>query len=447
MKNFNRLLSNCFLHVCLIAIFFGISGYYVTAQTGQTNSFGSPVKFINTNFENATGRLVWEYNPDGSVLVQLMNDHERNTPNRSTIHVHFQVQAKAEADVILHILYYDDDVYNGRLSAVSPYTYLRCYYVSDDGVHWKTVPVEKLERGHKIKVHMNTDILYVTSMEPYRISDLDQLLNEIQDHPLVKIEPIGKTVEGRRLEIVCIGNPAAPFRVFIRGRAHPWESGTNWVVQGLIKSLLDKNENNDKYFNKYCVYILPMANKDGVARGYTRFNSLGMDLNRNMNRPADPDLLPENHAMETWLKMMIYKGMKPQIAIDLHNHQGAEVVMYGHPNIVKREEYKSDGLMTLQNYFLIVDKNANTGQYDSNVRKFESLICQHTWYKQTESNAKNYPVSPENAAVPRYDVDFACVLELSHVWIERLNKAPFSTDWMLFGKQLREVFYHYFDSK
>ena len=190
-----------------------------------------------------------------------------------------------------------------------------------------------------------------------------------------------------------------------------------------------------------------MANKDGVARGNTRFNSLGMDLNRNMNRPADPVLSPENHAMETWLKKMIEKGMKPQIAIDLHNHQGGEVVMYGHPNTVKREEYKSDGLMTLQNHYLIVDKDSDIGQYDSNIRKFESLVCQHTWYTQTASSARDYPVSGVNASVPRYNVDFACVLELSQVWIGKLDKAPFSGDWLLFGKQMRDVFYHYFDDK
>ena len=50
-----------------------------------------------------------------------------------------------------------------------------------------------------------------------------------------------------------------------------------------------------KDLEKYCVYIMPMANKDGVARGKTRFNSRGKDLNRDWDRPADPILSPENH--------------------------------------------------------------------------------------------------------------------------------------------------------
>lgn len=35
-----------------------------------------------------------------------------------------------------------------------------------------------------------------------------------------------------------------------------------------------------------------------------------MDLNRNLTRPADTVLTPENIAMEIWLEDMIRKGMK-----------------------------------------------------------------------------------------------------------------------------------------
>ena len=62
-----------------------------------------------------------------------------------------------------------------------------------------------------------------------------------------------------------------------------------------------------------------MANKDGVARGRTRFNMQGMDLNRNWDRPADPALAPENAALEKWLKKRIDQGKRPDLALDFHN--------------------------------------------------------------------------------------------------------------------------------
>ena len=127
----------------------------------------------------------------------------------------------------------------------------------------------------------------------------------------MEITPIGKTVEGRGLEIVRVGRPDAPYRVFLRARAHPWEPGGNWVVQGLVDRLLKGDDEAKRYLERYCVYVLPMANKDGVARGRTRFNLRGKDLNRNWDKPADPLLAPENHALETWLEAMIRRGQAP----------------------------------------------------------------------------------------------------------------------------------------
>jgi hypothetical protein len=64
----------------------------------------------------------------------------------------------------------------------------------------------------------------------------------IARHRLLEITPIGKTVEGRGLEIVRIGHPDAPHRVFLRARAHAWEPGGDWVVQGLVDRLLKDDD-------------------------------------------------------------------------------------------------------------------------------------------------------------------------------------------------------------
>ena len=85
--------------------------------------------------------------------------------------------------------------------------------------------------------------LYVARVEPYRLSDLGAWLASISKSPLVEVTPIGKTVEGRGLEIVRVGRPDAPYRVFLRARAHAWEPGGNWVVQVMA---LKSREGADK---------------------------------------------------------------------------------------------------------------------------------------------------------------------------------------------------------
>ena len=434
MNNRNRLFIIHFFSICLTVLFFGGTRIDSFAQVAQSNQ--SSV-YISSNFENASP-VFWEYNPDGTVLVHLLPDHERHTPNRASNHVYFQVQGKAGSDVTLAIQYFDE-VWNGRV--VESSSLLENYLISQDGVNWTTVPAEIFEKGHKITVHLNSSSLYVAGVEPYRISDLENLLDEIRSHPSVGIEPVGKTVEGRPLEIIRIGNPAAPFRVFIRARAHPWEAGGNWVVQGMIKNLLDEK----KYLDRYCVYIMPMANKDGVARGLTRFNCQGIDLNRGMNLPADPVLAPENHALETWLKQMIDKGMKPNVSLDLHNDRNGKL-SFGHPSSLNNPEYNTGKVSSMfaENY-LIQDKNADVAQYESNTKKFESLMYIHTWYTWTQNGVRRDATNTENYPVRRYKVDIAGILELNQNRIAGLNKTPSGSDWELMGRQICDVFYHYFD--
>ena len=63
------------------------------------------------------------------------------------------------------------------------------------------------------------------------------------------------------------------------------------MAEGFIRALLRDNEKMNNYLENYCVYIMPMNNKDGVARGVSRFNVMGMDLNR--NRPNGKFRLPD----------------------------------------------------------------------------------------------------------------------------------------------------------
>lgn len=372
----------------------------------------SSLKYISTNFENAS-QLDWETDSMGIVNVSLIYDHERASPNRANGHWHFKLEADSGSEVTL-ILKNFENVWNG-MKGIPVSEKTNCL-ISRDGKNWSVIPADFISGNRlKIKVPMKSDQMYVASVEPYRISDLDKLLLEIKGNSLVDILNVDNTVEGRPLEIVRVGDPNAPFSVFLRARAHSWEPGGNWVVQGLIRTLLEKDA--ARYLKRYCVYIMPMANKDGVARGRTRFNTNGKDLNREWDRPADRILTPEKYAFENWLEMMISKGKKPQLAIDLHNDQGGNI----HVNL----------------------PNSENGAYTTNMKKIENLLYKHTWFTEGPSHVKN-PGSFGEGLAKRFGID-AFVYELNYEWIAGLNKAPMGKDWELLGKQLAEVFYLYFN--
>ena len=272
----------------------------------------SGFEYIDTGFENASP-LWYDFASDGAIQVHLLYDHERSSPNRAAGHFHFQIHARPGAKLTVEFKNLDN-VWNGKIGSVAKET--KVAVVSENGRDWTPLPLESLpENRVRLHVEMPGPRLYVARLEPYRISDLDHLLKSIEKNSLVEIATIGQTVAGRPLEIIRVGDPRSPHHAFLRARAHPWESGGNWVVEGLIRRLLKNDDEAKKYLRRYCLWVLPMANKDGVAKGWTRFNLQGKDLNRDWDKPADASLAPENAAVEKWVEAMIAQGRRPELAI------------------------------------------------------------------------------------------------------------------------------------
>jgi len=378
----------------------------------------SSFKYINYHFENGSP-VFWEIQEDGSVLISLMYDHERNSQNRAAGHWNFQVFADKGSRIRLELQNLNN-IWNNMAS--SPAKDATISFLSVDGKSWTAMETTKTPDNHiQIDFVMPEDSVYVARLEPYRVSDLNKLMAEIEAHPLIDIQEIGQTVESRPLEIIRVGHENAPNHIFLRGRAHAWEPGGNWVIQGLIQNLLRDDPEVNKYLELYCIYILPMANKDGVAHGATRFNFRGMDLNRKWDKTPDPYLSPENAAFENWLTKQIELGLKPDLAIDFHNDDGGKL-HYARPNI-------------------------SLDRYLSNMARFESLLRKHTWFTEggTGSNFRN-PGSLGEGLLERFGIE-ALIYELNANWIAGLNKMPSGNDWMLLGEQLGEVFYLYFSEQ
>jgi Zinc carboxypeptidase len=380
------------------------------------NATDHSLAFIDTSFENASP-IWYEFGPDGTVLVHLLYDHERSSPNRAAGHIHFQLQAKPQSKLTLEFLNLDN-VWNGASGSIA--RELKVVVISENGREWKPVPLESLPGNRvRLQIEMPGPRLYVARVEPYRLSDLDRFLASLRSNPLVQITFVGKTVQGRELEIIRVGNPQAPFRVFLRARAHAWEPGGNWVVEGLVHRLLQDDADAKKFLKRFCVYILPMANKDGVALGRTRFNFQGKDLNRDWDQPADPQLAPENHALEQWLEGMARKNQLPHLALELHNDGNGQLHI-SRPPVPELPRYL-DRMATL-----------------------EELLRKHTWFTEgsTKGSFRNSGTLGEGW-LERYHID-AAVHEFNCNWIAGLKDYPSAKHWQTYGEKLATVFYEYF---
>lgn len=372
--------------------------------------------FIDTSIENASP-LWYERDDDGVYHVHLLYDHERDAPNRAAGHIHFRLVGTPDARITLEFRNLDN-VWNGRHGSVAGE--LKTVAISADGRAWTTVPTDALPDNRvRVTLTMPGDTLHVARMQPYRLSDLDRLLESIRANPRVSITTVGETVAGRPLEIIRIGREDAPHRVFVRARAHPWEAGSSWVMHGLIERLVGDDADTRALRDRYVVYLLPMANKDGVALGRTRFNLLGKDLNRHWNAPTDAALAPENAALERWLEGMIAAGRAPHLAIELHN-DGRGLLHISRPPVPQLPRYLE------------------------RMARLEALLREHTWFTEghTDGAFRNSGTLGDGW-LERYGVD-ALVHELNANWIEGLKDYTSSTHWRAYGASLAEVFGAYF---
>ena len=191
------------------------------------------------------------------------------------------------------------------------------------------------------------------------------------------------------------------------------------MAQGFIRRLLLGDETSGKYLDRYCAYIMPMANKDGVARGRTRFNLQGKDLNREWDQPVDPQFAPENYALEKWLEGRVRAGQPPHLALELHNDGNGQLHV-SRPPVARLSEYL-ERMATL-----------------------ERLLRRHTWFTEgsTGAGVRNSGTLGDGW-LERYGID-AAVHEFNCNWIEGLKDYPSARHWEDYGARLATVFHEYF---
>jgi len=379
------------------------------------------IKFIDCYYENASP-LTWDAIGDTAVKINLLYDYERNSINRQCTHFNFKIAAEPGTELNL-ILSGFRNIYNGR---VQP-RYGRqgqpiAVFFSEDYKNWNGTPsTNVLDNSYdkQVKYTMKSGTVYVASLPVYALSHLEVFKNRIIQEPLIKVFEIGETVEKRPLEIIRLGNPTAEKIVLIRGRAHAWEPGGNWAIEGMVDDYLQRAESTN-IANEICYYILPMANKDMVVRGMTRFNIKGMDLNRGWGMLADSTLAPENYYFEKFLLKLIDQNKRPDFFIDFHNDN------YGNLHVPQPKADDTNFLPKIESFF--------------------NILNDQTWFCSKMQHGKNTEPDRYNSATGlynRFNIP-GIIFEFNGDRIDKLDKIPEISDWIEMGGKLNEVFNLYF---
>ncbi len=363
--------------------------------------------FISYFFNNGSP-CNWDF-IDGELVVELLYDHEAGAANKAAGHFHFSVDNPARKPVRIRIKFVNN-IWNGELG--SPFESELPSYYSEDGKKWQVFVWRQEDNGDLVAELGNMPFFYLARLEPYTEIDLQRLCDDIKEHPAVTLSCIGTTVEQRSLEMIHLGTGAQ--RVLLRARAHPWEPGGNWVMEGLIKEFITQYESVPDRLKNIAFDMLPLANKDGVARGMTRFNLRGADLNRGFSRSRTElaRIAPENIALLEWLDRQRDSGRLPVMALDLHNDCNG-------------------GLLIPQ-------------ADESRMQLLADLLRRHTFAPETVIVTPNDDGFTAGLQA-QYDIATA-TLELNAKYIKRIEQLPTAAHWQQFGRELLTVLLEFINS-
>ncbi|MES3026173.1 MAG: M14-type cytosolic carboxypeptidase [Pseudomonadota bacterium] len=158
---------------------------------------------------------------------------------------------------------------------------------SYDRVSWFRVPTAFDGSVMTISHTPAMDSVYYAYFEPYSWERHLELCDRAQMSENVRLVDLGSTIEGRDMNLLVIGDPAAKRKVWVIARQHPGETMAEWFVEGMLDALLDPADPFGRQLLKESVfYVVPNMNPDGSVHGNLRTNAVGANLNREWNTPT-----------------------------------------------------------------------------------------------------------------------------------------------------------------
>lgn len=140
-----------------------------------------------------------------------------------------------------------------------------------------------------------------------------------------EIRVFGTSVKGRPLRAYRTGDPTSLRKVVLMSTMHGNEAGTAKILRNLVHGSAVSGAD---------VWIIPVLNRDGVARG-TRKNARGVDLNRNFPTSWQRQTGPYNSGRrpasepETRALMRFLNAVEPDYVISLHQPLHGVDTSYG----------------------------------------------------------------------------------------------------------------------
>lgn len=246
---------------------------------------------------------------------------------------------------------------------------------------------------------------------------------------ICEIDTIGYSEEGRELLAVKISDNVSTEEpepeVFFTSSMHGDEIAGYVSMLRLIDSLLVSYGSDARItdmVNNMEIFINPSANPDGTYNGgdntvfgATRYNSNGVDLNRNFPDPDDGDHPDGNSWQDETLAMIAY-AEDHNFIISANFHGGAEVVNYPWDTWSRRHPDDAWWITTSRHYATLA-QNASPSGYMTDLNN--GITNGWDWYPISggRQDLMNYWYGCREATIELSSVKLVAESQLPNYWI------------------------------
>ncbi len=225
----------------------------------------------------------------GDTLITALITAE-NTPINPSPWYAFKLWSEKERAIRLKLTYQDGAFHR--------------YYpkLSRNGLDWENLDekdysegAEKMDMASRqlpkyitMRLSIGPDTLWISAQELITSAHVKTWTEALSELTYVSSMEIGKSLEGRPIDLLRIGEGSDEKMIFVLSRQHPPEVTGYLAMESFVEAIASDNPIAQAFRKEYTTYVVPLANPDGVDNGHWRHSVAGIDLNRdwaNVNQP------------------------------------------------------------------------------------------------------------------------------------------------------------------
>ncbi|NQZ75505.1 MAG: hypothetical protein HRT61_05245 [Ekhidna sp.] len=166
-----------------------------------------------------------------------------------------------------------------------------------------------------ISLDIDESPVWISAQELWNSARVQSWIDLLASEPDANQYPVGKSVEGRAIQMLDIGSEEAEKAILIISRQHPPEVTGFLAMKTFMETIAGKSDLARNFRSKFRIFNVPLMNPDGVDNGNWRHNTGGIDLNRDWQSFHQP----ETGSIKRFLESKTEEGLKFVFAADFHS--------------------------------------------------------------------------------------------------------------------------------